>query len=46
MSASTKSRSHSRRTRSGSLFLHKPQGVIHPRVQGLRGVRLGKWLIC
>jgi len=35
MSASTKSRSRSRRTRSSSSFLHKPHGVIHPRVQAV-----------
>jgi transposase len=33
MSASTKS--HPRRTRSYSSLLHKPHGVIHPRVQAV-----------
>jgi transposase len=35
MSASTKSRSRSQRTRSSTSFLHKPHGVIHPRVQAV-----------
>jgi transposase len=35
MSASTKSRSHSHRRRSSASLLHKPHGVIHPRVQAV-----------
>src|SRR5580692_9241360 len=35
MSASTKSRSRSQRTRSSTAFLHKPHGVIRPRVQAV-----------
>src|SRR3954464_1452643 len=35
MSASTKARSASRRPRSYAALLHKPHGVIHPRVQAV-----------
>src|SRR4051812_35169418 len=35
MSASTKTRSASRRPRSFAALLHKPHGVIHPRVQAV-----------
>src|SRR3954453_14950791 len=35
MSAFTRSRSRSRRTRSSTALLHKPHGVIPPRVQAV-----------
>ena len=35
MSAPTRTRSRSHRTRSYASLLHKPHGVIHPRVQAV-----------